>query len=530
MKNNRVLQNPALGEMSLEKPSLWVAAVIFLGFASRLYLFNQNPVINPDGYLYIQQAKALYFGLYDQLLSCYLYFSPYPLAIAAAYPIAGDWVVAAQGVSIFFSTLVLFSLYGLLRCFLPCASAVSTLAVYALLPVHVLVGRDVLRDPMYWFFAVTGLYCFVCYMEKRRPLLLFASSLFFAIGAWARIECSLFILVSAVFIPFTGTRKKWIDLGIFLSPYVVLCLVGVVIWQISGVDLQGSIKVERIFTRPFDFLASYNELRAELKTLYHLDAVTDGSYFFPRVRNLVWLIALGTLVVTIVETLLYVVFIFLVMGMAGCARIVGSDRRWMYLFVLSLLALVLLYTQILYNWSMTSRYLSVFLFPAAVFIGKGMEKGALLLSRRFRVSARIGCALVCLVALAIFIPKNLRATFARDKLIYPAIGRHIAQLEENKRAVSVCGAFKRVRVVNFHANLNYPGAPCFDNDGILSRTDGEGLRFIFSNGFDYFLWDEKGWYGREINMLIEHPKSPFKKIRQWDSERLGKIVLYKVVK
>jgi len=530
MTNNRVLQNPVLAEMSLEKPSLWVAAVIFLGFAARLYLFYHNPIINPDGYLYIQQAKALYFGLFDQLLSCFDYLSPYPLAIAAAYPIAGDWVVAAQSVNILFSTLTLVSLYGLLRCFLPHASAVLTLTVYALLPVYVLVGRDVMRDPIYWFFAVTGLYCFACYMERRRPLMLLASSLFFAIGAWARIECSLFILVSAVFIPFSGTRKKWIDLGIFLSPYAVLCFAGVLIWQLNGINLQAFLKAERLFSRPFDFITKYNELRAEIKALYDLDVVKVGPYFFPRVRNLVWLIALGTLFVTIVETLFYVFFIFLLIGMVACSRIVRRDRRLMYLFVLSMLALVLLYTQILFNWSMTSRFLSVFLFPAAVFIGTGMEKSALSLSRRFRISAKSGCALICLLALVIFVPKTLRANFARDKLIYPAIGRQIARLEENKRAVSVCGTFKRVKVVHFHANLNYPGAPCFDIDGILSRTDQEGLRFILSKGFDYLLWDQTGWRGIEIDTLVKHSENRFKIIQQWNSERLGKIILYRVVK
>ena len=496
----------------------------------RLYLFHHNPIINPDGYLYIQQAKALYYGMFDQVLRCYDYLSPYPIAVAAAYPIFGNWVTAAQSVNMVFSTLALIPLYGLLRCFLPVAAALLTLTAYALLPPYVLVGRDVLRDPTYWFFAVSGLFLFVRHMGKRQPLLLLAGSICLAIGTWSRIECSLFILVSAAFILFSDHRHRWHDLGLFIAPYAAACLAGLAVSQLAHISLLELLKPERIFSRPFEFIVNYNHLRADIKSLYDLDTVKNGIFFFPRVRNLVWWIALGTIIVHIAETLFYLFFVLLVIGIRTGWTAVRQDRRYLYLTVLCGLALVLLYTQTLYNWVMTSRFLAVFLFPAAVFIGLGLEKSTAVLSGKFRFPPKAGYAVICILTLAIFVPKILRANFDPDKLIYYDIGRAIARQEDARRPVSVCGAFKRVRAVHFHANLDMPGAVCFDNAAILRRTDAAGVGSVLSAGYDYFVWDQAGWQGRGIGKWPKKAKRRFRKIGEWTSRDRGKLILYEVIR
>ena len=89
--------------------------IILLGFAIRLFSFHYTYVINPDGVLYIHQARAIYYGLWNSILTCSMsYLSNYSILIVLAYKIFGDWEVAAKSVSLFFGTITLVPLYFLL--------------------------------------------------------------------------------------------------------------------------------------------------------------------------------------------------------------------------------------------------------------------------------------------------------------------------------------------------------------------------------------------------------------------------------
>jgi hypothetical protein len=90
--------------------------IIGLGFVIRLFCFQYTAVINPDGAIYIHQARAIYYGLYDSLTTCGMsYVSIYPIFIAGAYAILADWVIAAKSVSLIFGTMTLVPLYFLLK-------------------------------------------------------------------------------------------------------------------------------------------------------------------------------------------------------------------------------------------------------------------------------------------------------------------------------------------------------------------------------------------------------------------------------
>ena len=86
--------------------------VIALGFVIRLFCFQYTYIISPDGVLYIHQARAIYYGLSDSLISVSRNFlSNYPVFVAGAYTIFRDWVIAAKVFSLFLGTLTLFALY-----------------------------------------------------------------------------------------------------------------------------------------------------------------------------------------------------------------------------------------------------------------------------------------------------------------------------------------------------------------------------------------------------------------------------------
>jgi hypothetical protein len=93
--------------------------IILLGFAIRLFSFHYTYIINPDGVLYIHQARAIYYGIKDAILTCSMgYLSNYSILIVLAYKIFGDWVIAAKSVSLFFGTITLIPLYFLMKRFL----------------------------------------------------------------------------------------------------------------------------------------------------------------------------------------------------------------------------------------------------------------------------------------------------------------------------------------------------------------------------------------------------------------------------
>jgi len=488
-----------------------------------------DPLISSDGFLYVQQARALYFREFGELLSCYDNLSCYPIFVAGAYGLFGEWVIAGQMTSLFFGTLALLPLYWIMRRFFTEPTASITLLIFALLPPFVWLSRDILRDPIYWCFSLFGLYLFLRHIEHRRPGWLFVSSICFLMGAWARMEGCLFILVSACYLIFSGRHKKWQDLFIFFSPYIVAAAAGMLYSQVVGIKVMDMLKPERLLTRPVEFLSKYQEIRDNLSTLALENPTAISPHFLDWVRHLVWFLPFAVLVVQMAETLFYLFFIVLVAGMIFWRRELFQDRRLIFLVGLSIASLMVLYMQIVYNWFMTSRFLALFLFPAFVFMGAGVSYSAFALGTYFKLTPKKAHILICVVILLVFVPKILRANYAKEKLIFSDIGEFIAQKEHSRRVVSVAGNFKELRSVHFYANRNYPGAPCFeDGISILMETDRDALLFILSHGFDYFVWNEKAWHDGYPETLLPERQGQFKKLRQWPSEREGNLILYEV--
>ncbi len=510
------------------KISRTATLAIILGLVIRLYSFTYVPLVNPDGFIYIQQAKALYYGLFDSILSCYQYLSPYPIFISLNYRVFGDWVIAAKIVSLFFGTITLIPVYWLLRRFYNETTSALALLCFALIPPLIVVSRQVLRGPVYWFFAMMGLYLFVLHIEKRRSLLALLSSICFIMGAWARIEGTVFILISIIYLLLTKHDHKWKHLLFFLLPFVILSLLAVVYQAFFAVNIMALLNPGRLIERVQGVFVNYKELRQSLEDLAAQRPKGFSPEFFPTIRNLLWLIPLGTLAVQIVETLFYIFFVILVLGMVKSVHRISKDSRLIYLVTLSVVALIALYAQMMFFWWMSSRFAVLFLFPAFVFMGAGIEAIVAFISKRFNLKQSVSYVLICLIVLLVALPKTLRASYIRDKLVFREIGTLISIREKNKRAVSVAGAFKRVRAVHFYANLNYHGAPCFDGRAILWHPDAAAVKLVQEEGYHYFIWDERGWNKKGLNEFMEDPDSTFVKIKEWQSSRRGRLILYEV--
>lgn len=499
--------------------------IVLLGLAARIYTYRAIPLINIDGVLYIQQAQALYYGLWDSVIACYEYLPNYPFFIAGAYGILGDWVLAGQAVSIFFGTLVQIPVYWMLRRFFDEQTSNLTLLIFALLPPFVFLSRDVMRDPTYWFFAMTGLYLFVLQLEEKKTLYGFLASLCMMMGAWARIEGMLYIFTAIICLTFFRLERKWRHLFSFLLPFLGLLCIGVIYIYTAHIDPLELLKPERLISRPAEFFGKYREIRQNLKLLADQNLPEFSPYFFPRVRNLIWLIALGTLVSQIVEALFYVFPIPLIWGFAKARPYIRTDRRLIYFTLTAALSLVVLYSQIIYNWAMTSRFTALFLFPCLIFTGFGVQHFMNALKQGCRMKEQTCIILACILIIGISLPKTLMAVYVKDKMVFRDIGQFIEKKEKNRRVVSVAGSFWRVRFVHFYANVNTRSAACFDGRAVLADDWWKDIRIL--KQFDYFVLDEANCPPGAL-ARITSGDSGLIRCGEWNTRQLGRMILYEV--
>ena len=506
--------------------------IILLGFTIRLFSFHYTYIINPDGVLYIHQARAIYYGLKDSMLTCSMgYLSNYSILIVLAFKIFGDWVVAAKSVSLFFGTITLVPLYFLLNRFLRKEITLAATLVFALIPVFVDKSVDVVRDPVYWFFSVLGLYLFVSQIGKSNYLYLILSSLCFLLAAWARIEAILFIVVSFIYILFIRQDRRIQKASIFAIPVVLVLLLGIfglMIFHMPVNDLHRGLEITTKFSAP---VIEYKNLRQTLAELMNqpLGDILPG--FLHKARNLVWLIALGTLIRYAVRAYFYPFFLTFIIGLGGVWGKIKEDRRMLYLTSLAFFALLLLYMHVLLTWMMFNRFLAIFIIPSFIFVGYGLEKIVHFLRSRFNLKPLVALSIICFLTLAFSLPENLEPREA-DKLVFKRIGELIAEREGNSQVISIAAPHS-IRWISFYANVNYRGAPCpernHDIENIIGKNYGEFVQNLRRRGIRYFLWEEKHWPKESSYLITTGNMKDFIKLGAWSHPDTGSLILFKVI-
>ena len=506
--------------------SRYATGVILLGLMVRLFTFQQTLVVNTDAIFYIQQAKALYYGLTELITTGYPYLTNYSLFIVFGYLLCGDWVTAAAGVSVFFGTFLLVPLYWLLRRFFDDKIAALALLTMALSPSFVNMSRDVLRGPTCWFFMVFGLFLFVLHIEKRRPVHLLISCICMLTAAWARIEVLLFVCASALFLLLRGGPTRWKDLAWFLLPaflVVAVAMIKVFLFQKQALALIGP---ERILERMTALTDRYDLIRDMLAQRIEEQYPGDiRQYFLEKVRNLVWFIAVGVLFVQITRAFYFPFFFVFFVGSISARNRILNDPRLVYLVFLSAAALVLLYGQIIYLWAMFDRWIALFLFPAYVWMGYGILRLTESVSKKIKWKPIRIYAMVGFLIVAASLPKNLRVSKRNEKLVFAEIGRYIAEKQRDNLPVSIAGTFKEILLVDFYTHLKFQGAPAFNRDHVLEKNPSDWIETITEEKIDYFIWDERSMGDIERSWIPNRSVTP---VREWRSEKLGKLILYRI--
>jgi 4-amino-4-deoxy-L-arabinose transferase-like glycosyltransferase len=507
--------------------------IILLGFAIRLFSFHYTYIINPDGVLYIHQARAIYYGLWNSILTCSMsYLSNYSILIVLAYKIFGDWVVAAKSVSLFFGTITLIPFYFLLDRFFRKEITLMATLIFALIPVFIDKSVDVVRDPVYWFFSVLGLYLFVSQIEKRNYLYLTVSSLCFLMAAWARIEAILFILVSFVYILFVRQDRKIQKTSIFAIPVVLVLLLGVFWLMIFNISVNDFHRGYVVTTKLSASVNEYRNLREGLAELMHQPLGGNLPAFLHKARHLVWLIALGTLFKYAVTAFFYPFFFIFIIGLGGIWKRIKEDRRVLYLALIAISALLLLYIHVLHTWMMFNRFFAIFIFSSFIFVGFGLEKIVLFIRSRSNLKGSVALSILCFLVFICALPKNLKPR-EYDKLVFKEIGEFIADREGNNKEILVAKSLQSTSWISFYANLNYKGAPCpqenTDLEKIIGKSYGEFILNLKKREIRYFLWEERNWPRDRFDFI--HRKNPedFEKLGVWSHPDTGRLILFKVM-
>ncbi len=513
---------------------VWGVVLIFiLGFAVRLFASLHTYVINPDGVYYIHQARAFYFGEWDALTSCHLSFlSNYPLFIAGAYAVFHHWIVAAKFVSVLFGSAALIPLYLLCRRFFDRNISALTILVFALLPVFVVTGADVVRDPVCWFFLGLGLYFFIQSEERTSRLGLLFSCLCFLMASWARIESVLFILVSAVYLLTLPPQRRiqkftWFSLPLWSALFLIFCAV-----LFFDKPLEQTLRLQELVTKLSAPMAAYETLRAGLAELMNQQPADEVMpHFLHKTRNMVWLVALGTLFKYMIRAYFYVFFIPLILGLGGVWQSLKENRHMLYLSLMAVSAFFLLYLHVLQTWTMFDRFWAIFMLPAVGVIGFGLQKTVYMLRTRCGLKDWMVLPLLCFLILACTLPKDLKPKEA-DKLVYKHMGEVMAQREGNDQVIKIAKSLYTPNWTPFYANLHHKGAPCPLGSLDLTPLTGKGYeRFVHTlktNGFDYFLWEEKFWPKDGFDFLAEQNDRDFTKLGEWRHPDRGRIILYHI--
>jgi len=514
-----------------KQPMIWAVSVFLIGMILRCIAWSNTFVIDPDGALYIHQARAIHYSQWTSLTGCGLgYISNYPIFVAAAYKIFPDWIIAARTVSLIFGFALLIPLYLLLRHFFnDTVSAITTL-IFAATPMFVGRSVDALRDPTYWFFVVSGLYFFTARMEKEHRFFLLLSCLSFLLAAWARIEAVLFIAISCCYLIYAERSIK--KLLIFASPLILIAIIGSLGAIFTGLSISRfhrGAEISEKFSAPF---VQYQTLRNELKTLAASQQTEALPFFLSAARSNIWMVALGMLISHVLEAFFYPFFIVFLLGLTNFRQKIREDTRLLYFSALAISALLMLYAHIFHKWVMDYRFLAIFIFPCVVFTGFGIEKLLSWLRVKFSLKESLAITILAVLILSCTLPKNLNLRDA-DKLVFRQIGEFIAKQAGNQHIITISASYSTQRWVSFYANLYYKGAVCPEPSDancwdIFAKDTDSLLQGLKTRNIRYFLWTEQ-----RTNKAIDIFKTPsqqqLKELGRWHHADTGEMILFEVL-
>ncbi|WP_054691128.1 glycosyltransferase family 39 protein [Desulfosarcina cetonica] len=321
-----------------KSPLTWV---FIIAMGVRFYLSVFTAVVNPDGLIYIQQARAIYFQQWSAINACGMkYLSILPPLIAGAFAVFHDWVVAGRFIGLLFSCGMFVPLYFILKRFFDARITRLTLLVYAFIPA--LAGRsaEVIRGPVFWFFLLTALWMVLRHHDTgdanrsernngRKGLNLILACLCLMVAAWARIESILYLCITAGYLFYREKGRRIQSLTIFLLPLIVMAAMGIVAALALDLPLTRLFRLDKPVEVLAHFMDDYHGLRASLDSLANSQHGLVAE-FLNQAGKFAWIVPLGPFLDCLAEKFFYPYLLIFLLGFAGLRQRMKTDPRIAY--------------------------------------------------------------------------------------------------------------------------------------------------------------------------------------------------------
>lgn len=532
MDGGRIKTTMRIGQIAYQHRWFW--AVFSLGIFLRLWALLHTALLNPDGALYIYQAKMILAGHWHNLTACGLSFiSIYPFLIAGFHAILDDYILSAKLVSMIFSSAALIPLYLLCRRFFePHIAALATL-IAVMNPEMCSRSGNALRDPVYWFFLALGMYFAVRYWDQRscyRNLTM--ASIAFIVAVWARIDAIFPLVFTAACLPFLGGKGLLKRLLAYGAPILALCLAVLIPVILYHIPVNRFLRLDFILLKLTTAFSGYQEVASGITSLSNNQIPLIMQFFLPEVKNHIWLIALGTMINRTLETFFYPFLPFFLIGIFSIRHAVQQDARWRYLVLSIGLGYCFLYFYLLSVWVMEYRFLMLVFIPALPIAAAGLSRVAEMVESRYHLKRTTVLIVIAALLLASGLPKNLQYRDP-DKIVFRHVAARIAEAKGDQNPAAVSTSEHTHRVISLYANIDLPDPPCPEPDrsGLWSRYADDMDQLILDlkkRRIGFFLYEERYWPAQEFTPERSSARKHLELIGQWHHRDTGQMKLYKV--
>jgi len=401
------------------------------------------------------------------------------------------------------------------------------------MPVFVGFSVDIIRDPVLWFFAALGYYWFIFALEKQKSWFLTWSCLSLMMASWARIEASLIILCSLIFLAVHKQEQKLKNLVCFLLPVIGLAGLVLVV-AFTAKDYTGSklLLKQTVLAKLSSPLAPLRAVTEKLAATALQNRDNHFGWFLNEARKNMWLIAFGTVLNRSLEAFFLPFFVVCIIGVGATLKGLRNDQRLQYFTYISSVLLVVLYLHVMRSWYLEYRHVCLLIISCTVFIGFGIEKLIPFFSSRFRLQKHLIIIFLAFLIVALPLPKNLMKRDA-DKLVFKEIGEFLANREGTQEVIPIATSCSNYRVVFFYAHLGYHGAPCPIGSETtcweyFSNTFDHFIDHVNKHNLKYFLWSEKLWQTTNGSIFQAPYTDHLQELGRWHHPDTGEMILYEI--
>lgn len=508
--------------------------VLGTGLTVRLIALAQMAIINPDGILYIQQAKAISAGQWHLLDQSLPYVSLYPFLIAWLQHLVPDWILSGQLISLCFGMGMLLVVYQLLRLFHNPSISYLTTLLFALTPVFVRYSVDVMRDALFWFFFSLSLWLVLLHICRnastpKPSVLLVASNCTILLAAWSRIEAIVLLPATCLFLVFARSERNFRHMLLFLLPSICLAGIGLGIALESSRNVLALVRIDEVIRKFTESINAYYLLRDELKELADSYGFSLLGNYLQNSYHTIWGAAIAGIIANIMESFFYPYVIFYMVGLKKWCQRTYRMQEYQYVTMVLVCSLILLFVHFTQSWVMTYRFIAILIIPSSVLSGIGIQRIVDILADMLNIGIKKAIVMVAFFIFFVSLWKNIQI-FEADKAVYVTIANKIASMDNSENCIIVASKPSPPQTwITFYANRNIDN-PCVDRTIIGKEMNSldEMLMAMRMKGALLFLWEERRWeksgFGSNPHDFFDN----FDLIESWWHLDTGKIMLFRL--